>query len=92
MHVPETNQETFAYLYAIEVGLRELFVDVFENEGRSLWKQRLPNDLLNKMRDARIDQRSTRWYRTVPHHPVYYLDFADLRKVIERSDNWGETV
>jgi hypothetical protein len=26
----------------------------------------------------------------VPHHPIYYTDFADLRKMIERGDNWSK--
>jgi hypothetical protein len=26
----------------------------------------------------------------IPHHPLYYIDFADLREIIERTDNWGD--
>jgi hypothetical protein len=26
----------------------------------------------------------------VPQHPIYYVDFPDLKKIIERADNWQE--
>lgn len=34
--------------------------------------------------------RKVRWTRLIPHHPIYYTDFGDLRKIMERNDNWTE--
>ena len=31
-----------------------------------------------------------KWTELLPHHPLYYLDFPDLKKIIDRKDNWEE--
>lgn len=89
--IPPENISIYAILYRIEVGLREFIIDVLEsNCGPRWWKQRLPGDVLENYRDGRRYERTTNWSELVPHHPLYYVNFPDLKKVIERRDNWRE--
>lgn len=78
-------------MYAIENGIRELIIDRLAKIDGPLWyKHRLPGDVLKKYREAIEAQRSTKWTTLTPHHPIYYLDFPDLKKIIERQDNWKD--
>jgi hypothetical protein len=89
--VPKVNLAVFSYLYCIETVLRELIVEVLEPIAGPRWyRTRLPGDVLAKYREAIAYQRRTPWQRLQPHHPVYYIDFPDLRKIIERDDNWRD--
>jgi len=89
--VPQENLALYKLLYQIEVGLREFFIETFEARCGSLWwKQKLPGDVLEKCRGALDDERQIKWSQLVSHHPLYYVDFPDLKKIIERSDNWKQ--
>ena len=89
--LPEDNARCYALMYAIENGIRELIIEELSSLEGALWyKHRLPGDTLKKYREAVLFQRQVVWTKLVPHHPVYYLDFPDLRKIIEREDNWKD--
>lgn len=89
--VPEENLAIYKLLYNIEVGLREFIIEVLEARcGPRWWKERLPSDVLEAYREGRKYEREIRWCQLVPHHPMYYIDFPHLRKVIERKDNWED--
>lgn len=88
--IPETNLELYSLIYKIEVGLRELLIQKLGEKDSRWWKQRLPGDVLDKYKSGRIDERKVTWIGLIPHHPLYYIDFPDLRKVIERNDNWKD--
>ncbi len=86
---PKENLEIFAILYQIETALRELIIEVLTNaEGSKWYKKCLPNDILDKYRRSRDLEKHTHWTQFVPLHPIYYVDFPDLKKIIERDDNW----
>jgi hypothetical protein len=88
-YVPETNLTLYKLLFAIETVLRELIIEVIEGkDGPRGWKQRLPGDVLGKFRDARLYEQRVSWRQLVPHHPIYYVDFPDLKKVIVERRNW----
>ena len=90
--VPCENIEAYSGLYIIETALRELIIErLGALDGPRWYKKRLPGDILQKYQDGRRYEAGTRWTQMVPHHPLYYLDFADLRKIIERKDNWKDT-
>lgn len=89
--VPDENLAIYKLLYRIEVGLREFIVEVLESKcGPRWWKQRLPPDVLEAYRIGREYERKIRWCELVPHHPIYYIEFPDLKKVIDRNDNWTD--
>jgi len=89
--VPRENIEIYCYLYRIETGLRELIIDSLETLSGPRWyKERLPGDILEKYRNGRECERNIKWTQLVPHHPIYYIDFADIKKIIIREDNWKD--
>jgi hypothetical protein len=87
--VPEENLKTYKILYCVEVGIREFIIENLESRGgTNCWKQRLPPDVLKTFRDGIKYERRIKWSNLVPHHPLYYVEFPDLKKIIERADNW----
>lgn len=91
LQVPESNIQVYSYIYNIENGLRELIIDSLEAVfGKRWYKIRLPGDVLEKYRNGVNAERKTRWFEMVPSHPIYYVDFSDIRKIIEREDNWRD--
>jgi hypothetical protein len=89
--VPEENIEIYCYLYSIETALRELIIELLSAIDGPIWyKKRLPGDVLEKYRAGVVFERGIKWFQLVPLHPIYYIDFPDLKKIIEREDNWKD--
>jgi hypothetical protein len=89
--VPKENIEIYCYLYNIETALRELIIDSLKTvDGPRWYKKRIPGDILEKYRKGIEYGKNIKWSQLVPHHPIYYIDFADLKKIIERGDNWKD--
>lgn len=93
--VPKENIQIYCYLYGIETALRELIIDSLRAADGPLWyKHRLPggdeNSPLEKYGRAIDVERNARWTQSVPHHPIYYVDFPHLKMIIERKDNWED--
>jgi hypothetical protein len=89
--IPKQNLEVYSYLFLFENAVRELIIDLFQvRYGERWYKKRLPPDVLDKFRKAIEHERNIKWIRLIPHHPIYYLDFPDLKKIIDRIDNWEE--
>ena len=89
--VPPENVRAFAILYSIENSIRELIIEELARVSGPHWfKQRLPGDVLEKFREGVRLERKVSWVQLVPHHPIYYIDFPDLRKIIQRADNWSD--
>jgi hypothetical protein len=89
--VPRDNIEIYEYIYCIETSLRELIIESLEKVSGSKWyNARLPNDVLTKYRNAKSFEQNIKWVQLVPHHPIYYIDFSDIKKVIEKNDNWKD--
>ena len=89
--VPTENISIYILLYKIEVGIREFIIESMEDRfGPRWWKDRLPPDVLEDYRGGRKYEKEIPWYQFVPCHPLYYVDFPALRKIIERKDNWTD--
>ena len=89
--VPSQNVAIYRAIYTVEVALRELIIETLQERfGPLWWKHQLPADVLKAYREAIDYERRTKWCQLVPHHPIYYVDFPDLKKVILRSDNWSQ--
>ena len=88
-HPPQENLEIFAMLYCIETALRELIIEILSTiEGPKWYKKCLPSDVLPKYKEAREKEKRIPWVQCIPHHPIYYVDFPDLKKIIEDGNNW----
>jgi len=89
--VPKENIEIYCYIYRIETALRGLIIESLRAVDGSRWyKKRLPGDVLKKYREGIEFEKSLKWFQLVPLHPIYYIDFPDLKKIIEREDNWKD--
>jgi len=89
--IPKQNLEVYSYLFLLENAVRELIINLLQAKyGERWYKKRLPPDILDKFRKTMDYERSIKWIQLIPHHPIYYLDFPDLKKIIERNDNWKE--
>jgi hypothetical protein len=86
---PQENIEIFTILYQIETALRELIIEVLSNaEGQQWYKKCLPGDILDKYREGRKLEKQVPWVQLIHHNPIYYVDFPDLKKIIENNYNW----
>lgn len=84
-----TNETGYSLLFEIEVLLREFIAQaLIETYGRKWTKQGLPADLQQKIRSGLEYERSIKWHKAVLHHPLYYVDFPDLKKIIISGNNW----
>jgi hypothetical protein len=88
--VPKNNLIAYELIYLIEVGLREFLIYTFGKDDQKWWKQRLPPDVLDKLKQGREKERKIKWIELIPHHPLYYIDFPDLKRVIEVRENWHD--
>jgi hypothetical protein len=89
--VPPNSVSGYSLLFAIENSLRHLIIDEMSGLAGARWyKQRLPPDLQEKYLKGVDYEKATPWSDLVCHHPIYYLDFPDLRKIIEKKDNWRD--
>jgi len=87
--LPETNRHILSLLYTIEVGLRELMIEIFGNLWGPQWYRKcLPPDILTKYVEGRQKERAQPWVQCIPHHPVHYLDFSHLAFIMEKKENW----
>lgn len=90
-NVPKKNIKIFCSLYCIETAIRELIISSLEDMlGPKWYKNRLPSDVLEKYKKGVEGERKIRFTSLIPHHPIYYIDFSDLKKIILREDNWRD--
>jgi hypothetical protein len=83
--------QAFVHMRAIENVLRELIVASLAAVAGPRWhRTRMPVDVQVKFDSAVSHERGFTWKMLIPHHPIYYIDFPDLKKLIERRDNWSD--
>ena len=88
--VPQENLAAYELLFRIEVGMREFIIESLAAQYGQRWAiSQLPGDVLDSYRSGRAVERNLRWSEMIPHHPLYYTDFPDLTKIIQRNDNWN---
>lgn len=83
------NVEAYRLLFEIENGLREMIISSMARKYGPKWlKQNVPGDVRGHMKDGKEYEKKIVWMNLAPHHPIYYTDFPDLRKIIVQSENW----
>jgi hypothetical protein len=81
--------QAFLQLRAVENVLRELIIEQLTESFGPRWQRtQVPDDIRRKLYDAIAIERRYKWVDLIPYHPIYYTDFPDLKKIIERNDNW----
>lgn len=86
----ENNLEAYEILYIIENMLRITIVNGLNFVDPFWYKNRLPGDIYAKYKDGRKITRANKWSKQIFHHPIYYVDFPDLKKIISSSNNWDD--
>lgn len=87
----ETNRRASSLVFLVENLLRELIIcELSSRFGEKWYTSRLPQDVSANYKKGISYERGQLHTQFVPHHPLYYVDFPDLRKTIERRDNWRE--
>ena len=84
------NLEAYKLLHFIENMLRVIIVNNLSSIDPFWYKTRLPGDIYSKYKDGRKITRSNKWCRQIFHHPIYYVDFPDLKKIISSQNNWDD--
>ncbi len=86
----EDNLRGYELINIIENGFREFIIaKMKENFGPS-WRESLPQDLITKYKQGFKNERNHKWIRSYIHHPLYYLDFPDLQKIIIFDKLWNQ--
>ena len=86
LSIPPENLRAYKILYSMENAIRMLIVECLEELAGTRWyRHRLPGDILDSYQKAQIEVRKIKWTSLVPHHPIYYIDFPALRKIIEQK-------
>ena len=87
---PDTNNQVVKQIFVIEVALRELIIEeLTKASGPTALKQHLPPDVYQKCIDGVISEKACKTTNHVDHHPLYYVDFPDIAKILGR--NWKLT-
>lgn len=88
---PTNNLAAFELLFSIENVLREFITESLESLDGSRWyRRRLPGDILDSYKKGLEFEKAQVHVKFIPHHPVYYLDYPDIRKIIVKADNWRD--
>jgi hypothetical protein len=79
-------------LKRLETGLRQLIEkELSATSPASWWKQRIPSDVRIKAEDRKLAQdKLWPWYDSNSTSLMFFLDFNDYAKIIDRSDNWRD--
>jgi hypothetical protein len=86
------NIEAFQHLFEIEVLLRELCASKLKALHGQHWAKRgLPPDVQQKVKESVTYEQKSKWHRAILHHPLYYVDFPDLKKIIVNGSNWNSS-
>ncbi|MGN6149002.1 MAG: Swt1 family HEPN domain-containing protein [Rhizomicrobium sp.] len=86
------NTECYSELFKIENILREFCKEQLTlTFGEKWYLSQLSPTAKQKFTGGIAYDRSQFSLRLISFHPIYYLDFPDLREIISRRDNWKST-
>jgi hypothetical protein len=78
------NLKAYALLLRIEIALRELLKISLESEFGVKWRNRLPGDLLKKIKESQSEE-SRPHFGYVRLGPLYYLTFGELLTLLQQK-------
>ena len=86
----ELNVKAYRLMFTLENVLRELCIEQLNASFGAKWyKSQLSPTALKKFSDGITNDRAQFSISFTSFHPVFYLDFSDLREIIMRKDNWN---
>lgn len=78
------NLKAYKLLLRIEVALRELLNVSLESEFGVKWRNRLPGDLLKKIKESQVEENRPQ-FGYVRLGPLYYLTFGELLTILRQK-------
>ena len=79
-------QRAYKILYALENVVRHLIIERFKDSVGETWFDTKATVDMKRKRDSRIEkEEKNQWHTGRNRHPIYYLDFGDLAKLIVNS-------
>jgi DNA sulfur modification protein DndB len=83
--------EPYQTLKELETSLRFFIEEKLKQLTPDWWKQRIPSDVQEsaKVNMAR-NESPWPWVKTEEKTPIFYINFPDYGKIIQRRDNWND--
>ena len=79
------NIRVYRLLLRIEIALRELIRQAYQAEFGDQWRQRIPGDLLRKIRLAESTDAAKKQFGFRRLGPLYYLTFGELLPMLQQK-------
>lgn len=81
--------DVYPKLYVFENSMRSVITRILEaKHGKGWWSKRVPADVQARVKGRKDDEDKKPWHGKRGSHEIYYSDFKDLRKIIEK--NWDD--
>jgi len=85
------KSEPYQKLKELETSIRLFIQEKLENISKNWWKERIPSDVQEKAKqNLQKSQSPWPWVTDENRSPVFYIDFPDYAKIMQRKDNWNE--
>jgi DNA sulfur modification protein DndB len=85
------KSEPYQKLKELETNLRLFIEEKLKETGKNWWKQRIPADVQEKAnQNLKKSQSPWPWVTEENRSPIFYIDFPDYAKIMQRKDNWNE--
>lgn len=81
-------QRVFRILYVLENIVRQFIMNRFQEEDGDDWfDKRASGDMKTKLAKRKDDEEKNGWHTGRNKHPIFYMDFGDLSKLI--TQHWA---
>ncbi|MFA6533718.1 MAG: DGQHR domain-containing protein, partial [Patescibacteria group bacterium] len=83
--------EPYQTLKELETSLRVFIEEKLKQLTPNWWKQRIPSDVQEKAEENMAKNESPwPWVPIEEKSPIFYINFPDYGKIIQRKDNWND--
>jgi len=85
------KSEPYQRLKELETSLRLFIQEKLESISKNWWKERVPSDVQEKAKqNLQKSQSPWPWVTDENRLPIFYIDFPDYAKIMQRKDNWND--
>lgn len=85
------KSEPYQVIKQLENGLRIFIEDSLKGISKNWWKERTPSDVQESARlNLERNDSPWPWVKTEERPPIFYINFPDYAKIIQRKDNWKD--
>lgn len=85
------KSEPYQVIKQLENGLRIFIEDGLKGTAKNWWKERIPQDVQESAKTSLERNESPwPWVKVEEKSPIFYINFPDYAKIIQRKDNWRD--